>query len=136
MIIDGDYADRHIFKRHNLEQEQRFPFLKGDLETCGLSLKTLSELEDRLDELVGVTLEVSQQTVRRRPVPGLIYSNFIDNDQNMLNTYKQRFCSNIKGFRRSREHVFCHTALHKVRDTGSYSTDPECECPGVHSCAG
>ncbi|WP_029423297.1 DUF669 domain-containing protein [Alicyclobacillus macrosporangiidus] len=62
-IIEGDYTDRHIFKRHNLEQEQRFPFLKGDLETCGLSLNTLSELEDRLDELVGVALEVSLRTV-------------------------------------------------------------------------
>lgn len=64
-IIEGDYAERHIFKRHNLENEQRFPFLKADLEMCGLTLGALSELEDRLHELVGVTLEVSLRTVQR-----------------------------------------------------------------------
>ncbi|SFU81916.1 DUF669 domain-containing protein [Alicyclobacillus macrosporangiidus] len=75
VIIDGDYADRHIFKRHNLEQEQRFPFLKGDLETCGLSLNTLSELEDRLHELIGVTLEVSLRTVQGKQDPTKTYQN-------------------------------------------------------------
>jgi hypothetical protein len=65
VITEGDYADRHIFKRHNLENEQRFPFLKADLEMCGLALGALSELEDRLHELVGVTLEVSLRTVQR-----------------------------------------------------------------------
>jgi hypothetical protein len=49
VVIAGSQTNRHIFKN-------------GDLKTLGLNLAKFSELQQRLEELLDVTLEVTKRT--------------------------------------------------------------------------
>ncbi|MHB1000787.1 MAG: DUF669 domain-containing protein [Armatimonadota bacterium] len=48
--------------RNNVITPDSLKWLKTDLHTCGLELGKLSELPGRLEELCGITLEVTQRT--------------------------------------------------------------------------
>ena len=61
VIISGAQAGRHIFK-NSVITAAALPFVKGDLHTLGLELTKFSELSERLEELLDVTLEISQRT--------------------------------------------------------------------------
>lgn len=61
VVISGAQADRHIFK-NSVITAAALPFVKGDLQTLGLSLTKFSELSSRLEELLDVTLEITKRT--------------------------------------------------------------------------
>jgi len=60
VVIAGSQANRHIFK-NSVITPAALPFVKGDLKTLGLNLAKFSELQQRLDELLDVTLEVTKR---------------------------------------------------------------------------
>ncbi len=61
VVIAGSQANRHIFK-NSVITPAALPFVKGDLKTLGLNLAKFSELQQRLEELLDVTLEVTKRT--------------------------------------------------------------------------
>ncbi len=61
IVISGVLAGRHIFK-NSVISPAALPFVKGDLQTLGLELHKFSELSDRLEELLDITLEVTKRT--------------------------------------------------------------------------
>lgn len=61
IVIAGPHAGRHIFK-NSVITPAALPFVKGDLKTLGLELAKFSDLVNRLDELLDVTLEVTKRT--------------------------------------------------------------------------
>lgn len=61
VVIAGKQANRHIFK-NSVITPAALPFVKGDLKTLGLNLAKFSELQQRLEELLDVTLEVTKRT--------------------------------------------------------------------------
>ena len=60
-VLSGSHAGRHIFKNSVITQAS-LPYVKGDLRTLGLELSKFSELSERLDELLDVTLEITKRT--------------------------------------------------------------------------
>ena len=60
-VISGSQAGRHIFKNSVITQAS-IPYVKGDLKTLGLELAKFSQLSERLEELLDVTLEVTKRT--------------------------------------------------------------------------
>jgi len=61
VVIAGSQANRHIFK-NSVITPAALPFVKGDLKTLGINLAKFSELQQRLEELLDVTLEVTKRT--------------------------------------------------------------------------
>lgn len=61
IVIAGSQANRHIFK-NSVITPAALPFVKGDLKSLGLNLAKFSDLQQRLDELLDVTLEVTKRT--------------------------------------------------------------------------
>jgi hypothetical protein len=61
VVIAGSQTNRHIFK-NSVITPAALPFVKGDLKTLGLNLAKFSELQQRLEELLDVTLEVTKRT--------------------------------------------------------------------------
>lgn len=61
IVIAGSQAGRHIFK-NSVITPAALPFLKGDLKTLGLQLAKFSDLQQRLEELLDITLEVTKRT--------------------------------------------------------------------------
>jgi hypothetical protein len=61
-VLAGEYQGRCIFRYNGIANFDQVTFLKKDLHTCGLDLAKLSDLEDRIDELVGVVVEVTLKT--------------------------------------------------------------------------
>ena len=61
IVIAGAQAGRHIFK-NSVITPAALPFVKGDLNTLGLELARFSELNDRLGDLLDMTLEVTKRT--------------------------------------------------------------------------
>ena len=60
-VLSGSQAGRHIFKNSVITQAS-IPYVKGDLKTLGLELAKFSQLSERLEELLDVTLEVTKRT--------------------------------------------------------------------------
>jgi len=53
----------NLLWRHNMfTTQENLGWLKKDLQTCGMTLEKLSDLEHRLHELVDIKLEVSKKT--------------------------------------------------------------------------
>lgn len=61
-ITGGDCDNRMLFRNNMLVTEQNLAWLKTDLGRCGMELAKLSDLEDRLGELLDITLEVTKKT--------------------------------------------------------------------------
>jgi hypothetical protein len=61
IVISGPLTGRHIFK-NSVISPAALPFVKGDLTTLGLELQRFSDLSNRLDELLDITLEVTKRT--------------------------------------------------------------------------
>lgn len=61
-ILGPNHRGRLLFRNNMLESEDNMKWLKGDLQTCGLQLGKLSELPQRLHELLDVQLEVVAKT--------------------------------------------------------------------------
>ncbi|MCL4552923.1 MAG: DUF669 domain-containing protein [Candidatus Marsarchaeota archaeon] len=60
-ILAPNFVGRLLW-RNNVISSDNLKWLKTDLHTCGLELDKLSELPNRIQELKGVTLEVTQRT--------------------------------------------------------------------------
>ncbi len=61
IVLSGSQAGRHIFKNSVITQAA-LPFVKGDLKTLGMELAKFSQLANRLEQLLDVTLEVTKRT--------------------------------------------------------------------------
>ncbi len=61
VVVSGSHAGRHIFK-NSVITAAALPFVKSDLKTAGLQLTKFSELANRLEELLDITLEVTKRT--------------------------------------------------------------------------
>ena len=61
IVISGSQSGRHIFK-NSVITPAALPFVKGDLKTLGLDLARFSELNERLGDLLDMTLEVTKRT--------------------------------------------------------------------------
>lgn len=61
-ILGPRFARRRLWRYHVLSAPAQLPWLKHDLETCGLRLDRLSDLPSHLEELFDLELEVTQQT--------------------------------------------------------------------------
>ncbi len=61
VIISGQYAGRHIFKNSVVTQSS-LAFVKADLQTLGLKLEKLSDLPNRLNSLLDLTVDVTKRT--------------------------------------------------------------------------
>lgn len=62
MILGPQYKGRRLWRYNHFETPLNMSWLKTDLAICGIELEKLSDLEDRLSELIGVTLEVTKKT--------------------------------------------------------------------------
>lgn len=61
VVISGTQEGRHIFKNAVISQKS-MPYVKGDLNRLGLEMKRISELPNRLPEVLDKKLEVTVRT--------------------------------------------------------------------------
>ena len=61
IVISGSQSGRHVFK-NSVITPAALPFVKADLQTVGLELTKFSDLSQRLDDLLDITLEVTKRT--------------------------------------------------------------------------
>ena len=61
-ILGPSYAGRLLWRNNVIASKENVRWLKNDLHVCGLDLVRLSDLRDRLPELLDVQLEVTKRT--------------------------------------------------------------------------
>jgi hypothetical protein len=61
-ILNGPLAGRLLFKNSVIASPENLKFLKTDLVLCGLELEKLSELPDRLEDLLDVKLDIVKKS--------------------------------------------------------------------------
>lgn len=61
-ILNSEYAGRIMFRQNMLMTPENIKWLKHDLVLCGLILGKLSELPLKLEQLLGIKLEISKVT--------------------------------------------------------------------------
>ncbi len=61
-IIAPNHVGRLMWRYNMLATPENMKWLKGDLQTCGLMLDKVSNLQSRLAELLDVKLEVTKRT--------------------------------------------------------------------------
>ena len=61
-ILNGPQRGRKLFCNNVIASEKGIQWLKTNLAICGVELGQLTDLEARLEDLIGVTLEVKQTT--------------------------------------------------------------------------
>ena len=61
-VLGPQHRDRMMFHNNVMASKENIKFLKADLLTCGLELAKLSDLPNRLAELLDVGLEVTKKT--------------------------------------------------------------------------
>jgi hypothetical protein len=61
-VIVGNHKGRLLWRNNVMVSDANIKWLKQDLQTCGLVLGRLSDLNDRLEELIGIVLEVQKVT--------------------------------------------------------------------------
>ena len=62
VITGPNFKKKHVWKRVMLDDERQIPYLKGDLENCGLFLKKFSDLPKRIGELLDLDVEIYLKT--------------------------------------------------------------------------
>ena len=60
-ITGSTYRDR-ILRKHRAITENTLPFVRKELETCGLQLRNFEDLKKRVGEMEGVELEIVKVT--------------------------------------------------------------------------
>lgn len=60
-ITGSTFRDR-VLRKHSAITEKSLPYVKKELEMCGLRLASFSDLAERVSELEGVELEVAKIT--------------------------------------------------------------------------
>ncbi len=71
-ILGPTHAKRLLWLTHMLDREQGYPYLKADLELLGVNIATLTELPDRLEDVIGLRVKV---TVKNKGEFSNIYLN-------------------------------------------------------------
>lgn len=61
-ILGPRFAGRLLWRNSVMASKENLKWLKTDLHTCGLDIDKLSELPDRLGDLLDVKLEVTKRT--------------------------------------------------------------------------
>jgi len=61
-ILGPRYEGRLLWRYNQFATRENLDWLKTDLHTCGVEIEKLSELPDRLEDLLDVTLEVTKKT--------------------------------------------------------------------------
>lgn len=61
-VLAGPCAGRYLFRNNLFASADNLKYLKTDLARCGIELARLSDLPDRLEELLDLELEVEQKT--------------------------------------------------------------------------
>jgi hypothetical protein len=61
-ILAPTHAGRLLWRNNVMASKENIKWLKNDLHVCGLELDKLSELPERLDALLDLTLEVTKRT--------------------------------------------------------------------------
>ncbi|HOZ49062.1 MAG TPA: DUF669 domain-containing protein [Candidatus Hydrogenedentes bacterium] len=61
-ILAPTHAGRLLWRNNVMASKENVKWLKNDLHVCGLELEKLSELPERLDDLLDLTLEVTKRT--------------------------------------------------------------------------
>jgi hypothetical protein len=61
-ITSGAHDGRILFRNNVMASKENLAWLKKDLHTCGLDLEKLSDLNDRMSELLDVALDVTKRT--------------------------------------------------------------------------
>lgn len=61
-IIGPTHQGSPIWRYNMISNGENLRYLKQDLYTCGLTLQKLSDLPDRIDELLDVALEITKKT--------------------------------------------------------------------------
>jgi len=86
-VIEGNYINRLIFKRNNLDDPSRFGYLKADFEKIGIGLQNISDLEEFLPNLLDRVIEVRLKTTKPN-----------DQGKTYQNCYIQKFVSMLKDY--------------------------------------
>lgn len=73
-VLEGNYANRLIFKRNGLDDPERFGYLKGDFDKIGLTLSNIGELEEFLPNLLDRVIQVRLKTGKQN-AQGKTYQN-------------------------------------------------------------
>lgn len=81
-VVDGPFKKRMLFRNSMLPDraesdeynKDRLKYLKMDLHTCGVTMAKYSDLEHKLQDLIGVTLDV---TVKSKGTNTNVYLNKI-----------------------------------------------------------
>jgi hypothetical protein len=60
-IIAPTHAGRLLWRNNVMASKENIKWLKNDLHVCGVELEKLSDLPNRLDELLDLTLEVTKR---------------------------------------------------------------------------
>jgi len=61
-ILAPTHAGRLLWRNNVMASKENIKWLKNDLHTCGLELEKLSDLPERLNDLLDLTLEVTKRT--------------------------------------------------------------------------
>ena len=61
-VLGPNHAGRMIFRNNMITSSENIKYLKNDLHTCGLVLAKLSELKNKLNDLLDVKIEVTKKT--------------------------------------------------------------------------
>lgn len=61
-ILAPTHAGRLLWRNNVMASKENIKWLKNDLHTCGLELEKLSDLSERLNDLLDLTLEVTKRT--------------------------------------------------------------------------
>ncbi len=61
-ILAPTHAGRLLWRNNVMASKENIKWLKNDLHVCGLEIEKLSELPERLDDLLDLTLEVTKRT--------------------------------------------------------------------------
>jgi len=61
-VLGPQHRGRMMFRNNVMASKENIKFLKADLLTCGLELGKLSDLPNRLNDLLDVAMEVTKRT--------------------------------------------------------------------------
>ncbi len=61
-ILAPSHVGRLLWRNNVMASKENIKWLKNDLHTCGLELEKLSDLPERLNDLLDLTLEVTKRT--------------------------------------------------------------------------
>jgi len=65
IIIEGEYESRKVWDYQFLDDPERFPWIKKRFNICNIHLPRLSDLPEKLENLVGSLVEITIKTKKQ-----------------------------------------------------------------------